>query len=186
MKYQTHRDAIADEQWEKGYGLSERELALKEEQWKFEQDAYRESYTESNGGKKGYTPSGSKYDNGSLTTQQVKALQKALGVEADGYFGSVSKKAASGMSADEAWKAYESEINRVKGWDDHNEEKLQANQAEKGGSYYSSARSDVDEMISKGASYNELMSYAQEMVGNSYLTKSEYMTLVQYIRNNKR
>ena len=89
------------------------------------------------------------------------------------------------MSADEAWKAYQAEINKTKGWDDYDEETLQANQAEKGGSYYSTARSDVDEMMSQGASYDELMSYAQEMVGNSLLTKSEYMTLVQYIRNKR-
>jgi hypothetical protein len=27
-----------------------------------------------------------------------------------------------------------------------------------------------------------LMNYAQEMVGNSYISKPEYMSLVQYIR----
>lgn len=182
MKYQTHRDAIADEQWEKGYGLSERELALKEAAFELEKNSYTAS---TGGGQKGTTPSGSKYDNGSLTTEQIKALQKAVGANDDGYWGANSTKAAGGLSADEAWKVYQSEINKVKGWDDYDDEKLQANQAEKGGSYYSTARSDVDQMIAKGTSYNDLMSYAQEMVGNSLLTKSEYMTLVQYIRNKR-
>ena len=69
-----------------------------------------------------------------------------------------------------------------KSWDDHDEDTLKANQKEIGGSYYRSATEDVDSLIKEGKSYQELMTYAQEMVGNSYLTKSEYMTLVQYIR----
>ena len=69
-----------------------------------------------------------------------------------------------------------------KGWSDHNTETLEQNQAEKGGSYYSTAKGDIDDMIKRGKSYNDLMNYVQEMVGNSYISKSEYMTLVQYIR----
>ena len=69
-----------------------------------------------------------------------------------------------------------------KGWKDHDKETLEANQAERGGSYYSTTRSDIDKMISDGKSYKEMMSYVQEMVGNSYISQSEYMTLVQYIR----
>lgn len=75
---------------------------------------------------------------------------------------------------------------KPKGWEDHDTKALEENQEKKGGSYYVTARKDVDSMISKGASYKELMAYAQEMVGNSYLSKSEYMTLVQYIRNKAR
>ena len=71
----------------------------------------------------------------------------------------------------------------TKSWKDHNKDDLKANQAAKGGSYYSTARNAVDTMIKQGKDYKTLMSYAQEMVGNSYLSQSEYMTLVQYIRN---
>lgn len=45
------------------------------------------------------------YNNGSLTTDQVKQLQQALGVTADGLWGSLSKKAAGGLTADQAWAA---------------------------------------------------------------------------------
>ena len=55
---------------------------------------------------KGVTPSGASYDNGSLTTKQVKELQEAIGADADGYYGDNSKKAAGGLSADEAYKKY--------------------------------------------------------------------------------
>lgn len=49
---------------------------------------------------------GGGYDNGGLTSAQVKELQKYYGVTADGLWGSGSKKAAGGLSADEAWAAY--------------------------------------------------------------------------------
>lgn len=50
------------------------------------------------------TPS---YDNGSLTTAQVKELQRWYGVGADGQWGAGSKKAAGGRTADEAWAYYQ-------------------------------------------------------------------------------
>ena len=46
------------------------------------------------------------YNNGSLTTDQVKQLQQALGVTADGLWGSQSKAAAGGLTADQAWAQY--------------------------------------------------------------------------------
>ena len=51
------------------------------------------------------TPS---YDNGSLTTAQVKELQRWYGVGADGQWGAGSKRAAGGRTADEAWAYYQS------------------------------------------------------------------------------
>lgn len=45
----------------------------------------------------------SSYNNGSLTTSQVKQLQQILGVTADGLWGSVSSAAAGGLTADQAW-----------------------------------------------------------------------------------
>ena len=48
-------------------------------------------------------PSTPSYDNGSLTTAQVKELQRWYGVGADGQWGAGSKKAAGGRTADEAW-----------------------------------------------------------------------------------
>lgn len=43
------------------------------------------------------------YDNGNLTTTQIKQMQTALGVEADGFWGPASQAAAGGLGADEAW-----------------------------------------------------------------------------------
>ena len=45
----------------------------------------------------------SSYSNGGLTNEQVKQMQKYYGVTADGKWGSNSKKAAGGLTADQAW-----------------------------------------------------------------------------------
>lgn len=55
----------------------------------------------------GGTSGGGGYNNGSLTTEQVQALQRAYGVTADGMWGQNSYAAAGGMSADEAWANYQ-------------------------------------------------------------------------------
>lgn len=54
--------------------------------------------------RKAETPS---YGNGSLTTSQVKEMQRWYGVSADGQWGAGSAKAAGGRTADEAWAYYQ-------------------------------------------------------------------------------
>lgn len=49
----------------------------------------------------------SSYSNGSLTNEQVKQLQRYYGVTADGKWGTNSKKAAGGLTADQAWAKYQ-------------------------------------------------------------------------------
>ena len=52
------------------------------------------------------TPATGGYNNGSLTTDQVKQLQRAMGVTADGRWGSQSQQAAGGLTADQAWAQF--------------------------------------------------------------------------------
>ena len=62
------------------------------------------------GGSSGGGSTGKKkgsYSNGSLTNQQVKQLQKYYGVSQDGKWGANSKKAADGLTADQAWAKYQ-------------------------------------------------------------------------------
>ena len=62
------------------------------------------------GGSSGGGTSGVKkgsYSNGSLTNKQVKQLQKYYGVSQDGKWGANSKKAAGGLTADQAWAKYQ-------------------------------------------------------------------------------
>lgn len=49
---------------------------------------------------------GGSYNNGKLTSAQVKELQNALGVSADGLYGEKSKAAAGGLSADAAYAKF--------------------------------------------------------------------------------
>ena len=62
------------------------------------------------GGSSGGGSTGKKkgsYSNGSLTNEQVKQLQKYYGVSQDGKWGANSKKAAGGLTADQAWSKYQ-------------------------------------------------------------------------------
>lgn len=63
------------------------------------------SYGGSYGSSGGY--SGSGYNNGGLSADQVRQMQEYYGTTADGLWGANSKAAAGGMSAAEAWNAYQ-------------------------------------------------------------------------------
>lgn len=119
--YQAQRDKIEDEQWQKSYEYQLARDKVADEQWQKEYDlaagtasggSSGGSSSGSSGGSSGSSGSssgssgGGGYNNGSLTTAQVKALQQALGVTADGLYGANSKSAAGGLSADEAYKKY--------------------------------------------------------------------------------
>lgn len=77
-------------------------------QWQREQAAQRAA---SRSGGSSYSGSGSYssggYGNGRLTPSQVAEMQRSLGVTPDGVWGSESSAAADGMTADEAWSAYQ-------------------------------------------------------------------------------
>ena len=74
--------------------------------------AYLDYYNKNNAGTGGSKPSGNttpstgSYNNGGLTYDQVKQLQNALGVTADGKYGPATKNAAGGLSAKDAYKKY--------------------------------------------------------------------------------
>lgn len=87
------------------YLLQKDQEAAQVAQWQREQAASGGSY--SYGGSGGSYSYGDGYDNGSLTPAQVAAMQKALGVTADGVWGPQSSAAADGMTAEEAWDAYQ-------------------------------------------------------------------------------
>lgn len=85
-------------------------------QWQREQAAQRAA---SRSGGSSYSGSGSYssggYGNGSLTPSQVAEMQRSLGVTPDGVWGSESSAAADGMTADEAWNAYQ-EAKNANNW----------------------------------------------------------------------
>ena len=85
----------------KALGYSDAQIALMQNAWNAQYGTPVTGTTETPG-----SAPKPKYDNGGLTTSQVKQLQQKLGVTADGKWGSQSSKAAGGLTADEAWKKY--------------------------------------------------------------------------------
>lgn len=89
--YGVHRDAITDEQWQAAFDAANGTV---------------DGVVQTAPVYKGTTKTGKNYDNGGLTAAQVKELQNKLGVEADGYYGSISSEAAGGLGAKEAYEKY--------------------------------------------------------------------------------
>lgn len=76
------------------------------------------SYRASNGTSRA---SGGTFNNGSLTASQVRQLQQALGVTADGMWGKESTNAAGGLTADEAWAAMQQQSQQTPLMMDYND-----------------------------------------------------------------
>lgn len=110
---QKDQQAANVDQWQREY---EAQLELQRQQ------AARQAAVDGaryGGGTSGGTSSGrysGGYDNGSLSASQVAEMQRALGVTPDGLWGSRTSTAANGMSADEAWQAYQAAKRRTGGY----------------------------------------------------------------------
>lgn len=97
--YNNYRDAIEDD-------FTERQLTMQEEKWKLEKEAYENDGGGDNPGGNNSGGATSYYNNGNLTVTQIKQLQNAIGVTSDGFYGDASKKAAGGLTAEEAYRKY--------------------------------------------------------------------------------
>ena len=96
--YQQGRDQVSDEQWQAEFDEAKRQ---------YDQQYSAKYGSGSSGGSGGSTGSG--YDNGGLSSSQIKAMQTALGVTADGKWGPQSQAAAEKYgvtSAADALKLY--------------------------------------------------------------------------------
>ena len=98
LSYEEYRAAIADEQWAKSFAEDQRQFN--------EQMAASSATSGGSGDGKDSTSPVTDYDNGSLSEDQIKAIQKAMGVTVDGKWGPESSKAAGGLSPEEAYKKY--------------------------------------------------------------------------------
>lgn len=99
FNYQKEQDALAQQNWQAQFDYQKQQDDLNY------QLALQKLAGTGTTSKTGGTPTVG-YDNGGLTTSQVKQLQQKLGVTADGLWGKNSQNAANGLSADEAWKKY--------------------------------------------------------------------------------
>lgn len=80
-------------------------VAQWQREWAAQQELQRQQAAEQAASGSSYSSGG--YENGGLTASQVAEMQQALGVIADGAWGPQSSAAANGMTAAEAWQAYQ-------------------------------------------------------------------------------
>lgn len=99
--YTQERDAVADSQWQQNFDYQKRQDTISNDLAQQRIDQKKKSQTEET------VVSNMGYDNGSVSKGNVKAMQRILGVTEDGYWGSAASKAAGGMTADQAWEAYQ-------------------------------------------------------------------------------
>jgi hypothetical protein len=175
--YNEHRNAIADEQWQKQFDAVYGKI-----NGNTEGENPTGGYNPTGGSK----PTGGSYNNGSLSASQIKELQKALGVTSDGMYGSASQNAAGGLSAEEAYKKYVNKTPEVRtNLMDFNRDDYSKNVEKNGGSFYGSALSDLKALKKAGKSNKEAQTYLAELVANSILTGTEYTRLYNMYRDNK-
>lgn len=156
LSYNEYRNSIADAQWQKQYDENvrqfDKQMALNQEKWDYEKQQLNNSAKSYSG----TTEKGTAYNNGNLTNGQIKELQAALGVDADGYYGSESKKAAGGLTAEQAYVKYVS-----------------------GGEIDNGENSNDSASSFKGTSYEEATSYmrkngASDGIVTELMTKGEW------------
>ena len=117
-------------------------------------------------------------------------MQEIVGVDQDGKWGPKSTEAAGGLSLEEAYEAWQNGTLKkaepvVKTWDDYSDEELQKNNEEYGGSYYTTVLNDLKQMKAKGKSNAEVNKYLSELVANSLISRSDYLSLYNKYRDNK-
>lgn len=163
--YQSERDQVADQQWQAEFDEAKRQYDQQ-----YELSAAKSSSSSSSSGSSGSSgsksssgSSGSSYDNDGLSTAQIAALQKALGVDADGLWGSKSSKAAGGLSAAEAWEKY------MGGDETPTVEDKTPN--------YGTIADNLNTYIKNGASKSEIGNYLRSAYKAGYINQDQYESL---------
>ena len=101
FNYQKEQDALAQQNWQAQFDYQKQQDALD-----YQMALMKLNSKNGTGGTTRTGGSTTTYDNGSMTTEQVKQLQQKLGVNPDGKWGTQSSAAAGGLTADEAWAKY--------------------------------------------------------------------------------
>ena len=163
LAYNEHRNAIEDKQWQDSFDYQKGRDQVADQQWQdsFDWQKSEASTNRNESNAVNYYESGGKvgYDNGSVSTDNIKLMQKALGVSADGKWGAGSTEAAGGLTADQAWKAY------------------QDGKLGKANVSYDDVKDDCDYFISQGADRSEIGNYLREALHSGYITQEEYNKL---------
>ena len=172
FRYQEGRDKVAEDQWERTFAEGIRQFDL--------QYGPKSSGSSSGGGSSSSSSGGGgglKYSE-EAAQKQRELVAAGYDVEVDGKWGPASKA---------AWEKYQASKGGLedKGYSDFDKETYSANVKENGGSYYQQALSALKSMKAKGKSNAEAMAYLSDMVGYSYISRNEYMTLYNKYRDNR-
>ena len=190
--YQQERDKIADQQWQAQFDEAKRQYE--------ESLAASKAASYSSGSSGGYVGGGGGggggYDNGSLSTAQVKALQAKLGVTVDGYAGEETYAALKAKGHSSLANAYDALVDGgavdnnytwkgsvEEAWAGFDETTWKNNTKENGGSYYKKAQDKLKEFGSVGATNAEVSAYLQQALSQSYITPTEYSFLYGWYRD---
>ena len=109
MAYQQQQDALAQQNWQAQFDYQKAQDDLNYQLTL--QKLYGSSAGNTGSTVRTSTPVKAKsvgYNNGGLTNEQVKVLQNHYGVTADGLWGKNSSNAAGGLTAAQAWDAFQS------------------------------------------------------------------------------
>ena len=157
--YQQERDKVSDSQWQAQFDEAKR-------QWDEQMGLSNKSSggsNSSNGGK--YTDD---KGTGGVSTDNIKKMQKLLGVDQDGKWGPKSTAAAGGLSVAEAWKAYQN--GTLKRAEVRDYSWVRGKLA----SYIEAAEQDASKQRTLKADMNKFLSAAY---AEGYITEAQYKDL---------
>lgn len=179
LKYQADRDKIEDDRWQKQF-----EEAVRQYEKDYEENLRRynqeyaftqQKYMDAMGGTTGSSSSGSAtannnptineggYNTHGYTTEEIKRMQQAAGIDVDGIWGPQTQAA----------------------YDAGYRPSVQRRQEELGGAYGTTAESKVSEMIARGDSESTIFAYIDDLTQAKYLTPSENTSIKLKIRAGK-
>ena len=181
LAYNEHRNAIEDQQWQDSFDYQKGRDQVADKQWQdafdyqkekdskdYDWDVAKDTADRAESNSKTYYETGGKvgYDNGSVSTDNIKLMQQALGVSADGKWGAGSTEAAGGLTADQAWKAF------------------QDGKLGKADVSYKEIVADLDDIIK--APYdddrqkrNDIKGYLKDALDDGYINKDQYDELME-------
>lgn len=108
FNYQKEQDALAQQNWQAQFDYQKQQNALD-----YQMALMKLNAQNGTGGTTGTTSTNPGYNNGGLTSDQVKVLQNYYGVTADGAWGKNSTSAAGGMTAAQAWEQFTAPVTDV-------------------------------------------------------------------------
>lgn len=203
--YGQHRDSISDTRYAEEFAYQKERDKISDEQWQATFDAmYGEDEDTGSGGGSGSGSSGgsstgssknagnwtggnSTYNNAGYSTDVVKKAQAFVGASQDGKWGDKSAEAAK----KKGFTSLKAVVDAMGGGTTESKTIFDFNPTshagivkDNGGSYYETVLADLREMKSAGKSNAEVSKWLQDLVGNSYLTGTEYASLYNKYRNN--